>query len=169
MFAIDTNQTDGELSRLRREYPEFAPIYFDQILGVNDPNIATKGPAVYLNGFLQDSLFRQLMDTTQIVYPDFAEKEKEFTEALRYFKYYFPDRDIPDIVTFISEFSFKNFVFGENAVAVGLDFYLGETYPYLQYHPNNPNFSAYLNRAPNTCPYPMTISYSTGGTEIFNW
>ena len=146
LFNLDTLRTERELQRLRAAYPQFAPIFFDQILGVNDPDIAPDGPGAYLNGFLNYPPARRLYDTVQLVYGDFTAQEAQFADALRYFRHYFPERPLPEMTTFISEYSFQNFNFGTQGVATGLDFFLGADYPYQQYNPENPNFSAYLSR-----------------------
>ena len=146
LFGIDTTRTAAEIERLRAAYPEFSGIYFDRILGIENPEVAPDGPERYLNGFVNHPATRRLYDTTQIVFADFSHYEQEFERAFKFLKYYFPELPTPEVTTFISEYSFQNFVFGENSVAVGLDFFLGPDYPYLAYYPNNPNFSEYLSR-----------------------
>jgi hypothetical protein len=53
------------------------------------------------------------------------------------------------VVTYISGFSIGGFLYGNNSIAVGLDFYLGDHFPYLQIDPSNPNFSKYMTRTFN--------------------
>ena len=54
-----------------------------------------------------------------------------------------------EVVTYISEYTIGGFLYGDNSIGVGLDFYLGEGYPYQLYNPANPNFSSYLTRTFN--------------------
>jgi hypothetical protein len=150
LFKLDTNNFAAALSSLKAKYGEFAQIYFEHILGANSPENAPQGELVYLKGFLRHPMVRKLYDTVQVVYPELPEASLQpLQEALRYYQYYFPKRKIPTLTTFVSEYSIGNFVYGKDELAIGLDFFLGEKYPYLSYNPDNPNFSQYLTRTFN--------------------
>lgn len=146
MFNLDTNDVEAGLARLRAQYPEFSGILLDQILGIGDTAAVPGGPAAFVRGFNLHPPTRKLYDTVQVLYGDMSALEADFEEAFRYFKYYFPEERTPAVTTFISEYSIAAFVYGDNELAVGLDFFLGENYPYAQYNPGNPNFSAYMTR-----------------------
>ncbi len=152
LFAIDTNDVAPGLAKLQQKYPAFSQIYFGEILGSTDTRIAPQGHEAYMKGFLTHPPVRKLYDTTQLIFGDMRDLEKDFQQAFQFFSYYFPDQPTPDVTTFISEYSIGTFIFGDSnalSLAVGLDFFLGENYPYLQYNPGNPNFSAYLTRTFN--------------------
>ena len=149
LFNLDTTNMEVALGQLYQKYPEFASIYFEQLLGANDPRIAPEGPLPYISGFINHPFAKKLFDTTQIVFHDFTVVEEEFESAFKFFKYYFPEAVVPDVTTFISEYSLANFIYKEQSLAVGLDFYLGGDYPYQAYNPGNPNFSNYLVRTYN--------------------
>lgn len=144
LFTIDTNKTLSELKKLEEEYPDFTDIYFEQLFPIYDSILFPQGPAAIVNGFLADSMVHALYDRSQNLYKNLS--GKDFEEAFRYFKYYFPDREIPDITTFISEYTISNFIYAENSLALGLDFFLGPDYPYMELNPGNPNFSDYLSQ-----------------------
>jgi hypothetical protein len=149
LFMADTLRFSTELTQIKEKDPEFSGIYFNQILGANDLQIAPQGEEKYLIGFTQFNEVRKLYDTIQQIYANFEPIEAGFLNSFKYLKYYFPERPTPKVTTFISEFSLGNFIYGENNLAVGLDFYLGSNYPYQQKNPQNPNFSAYLTRTFN--------------------
>ena len=90
------------------------------------------------------------MHEVDSVYGDFQTEKQAFEQAFKYMKYYFPDKQTPDIYTFISEFSLQKFLFetdvNQEGLALGLDMFLGADYPYAQFIPNNPAFSSYLIR-----------------------
>jgi hypothetical protein len=111
--------------------------------------IAPQGEEKYLIGFTHFKEVRKLYDTIQNIYAIFDPIESDFKTSFKYFKYYFPEKPTPKVTTFISEFSLGNFIYGENNLAVGLEFYLGSNFPYQQKNPQNPNFSAYLTRSFN--------------------
>jgi hypothetical protein len=149
LFQADTLNFNKELAQIKEKDTEFAEIYFNQILGSNDLKIAPQGEEKYLIGFTHFKEVRKLYDTIQNIYALFEPIEADFQTSFKYFKYYFPDKPTPKVTTFISEFSLGNFIYGENNLAVGLDFYLGSNFPYQQKNPQNPNFSAYLTRSFN--------------------
>ncbi len=149
LFAIDTSQVAGGIALLQEQYPEFAPLFFKEVIGAYDPMLAPDGPEVYIRGLLTHPAVRQLYDTTQIVFADLEPVQQEFGQALKFFKYYFPQQPVPDLTTFISEYTLAAFIYGDNRLAVGLDFFLGADYPYQRYNPGNPNFSRYLVRSFN--------------------
>ncbi len=150
LFRIDTTRLAAELAALEAEYPAFSPIFFDFILRSRDSLVAPQGHAAYVAGFIHHPTVRRLYDTTQVVYADLSDIEAEFRQALQFFRYYFPEEPVPDLTTFISEYSLAAFIYGPgNSLAVGLDFFLGEDYPYQAYNPMNPSFSSYLTRTFN--------------------
>ncbi|MCF8239516.1 MAG: hypothetical protein K9I85_15245 [Saprospiraceae bacterium] len=149
LFALDTAHIQAGREKLDRTYGEFSTLYFDQLLGIQDPRIAPDGPDAFLKGFLTFPATRHLYDTIQIVYPDLVWEQEAFETAFRYLKAIFPDRPTPIITTFLSEFSIANFIYGQDELAVGLDFYLGADYPYSRIDPSNAVFSNYLTRSYN--------------------
>ncbi len=152
LFALDTNVLDTGIAALYQRYPRFAPLFFEQILSANDPRYAPEGPLPFIKGFVSHPALRKLYDTVQVVFPDMQRYERDFEQAFRFFSYYFPEQSVPTVTSLISEYSIANFIYGENDLAVGLDFFLGKDYPYQKYNPGNPNFSNYLIRT-NTPEY----------------
>lgn len=73
-------------------------------------------------------------------YKDMSAFEKDLNQALRYFRYHFPDRNIPDFVTFIAPFRAAH-PYTDSMVGIGLDMYLGEGFePYYRAPMNFPNY-----------------------------
>ena len=150
LFNLDTNNIEPELAQLEAKYPEFSAIFFGKILGSKDSTVAPEGHEKYVRGFVTHPAIRQLFDTCMVVYPDLEKVHQDFEQAFRFYKYYFPLEPLSgEVVTYLSEYTIGGFLYGENSIAVGLDFYLGENYPYIQYNPANPNFSQYLTRTFN--------------------
>lgn len=145
-FQVDTSQMEAEVERLRQAYPEFSAIFFDQLLGVTLPHVAPEGPATYLKGFLQHPPLVELNDSVQLHYQDMKGIETELKQAFQFFRYYFPEEPLPTFTTLVSEYVVAAFVYGENDLAVSLDYFLGPSFPYQQLNPNDPAFSAYLVR-----------------------
>lgn len=149
LFAIDTTRMVESLEQLEDQYPVFGQIFFERILGSKNPDVAPEGHETYVKGFITHPGVRHLYDTCQVLYHDMSDIKNEFTRAFKYYKYYFPERPTPDVTTFISEYTVAAFIYGDNSLAVGLDFFLGENYPYQQYNPDNTTFSGYMTRSFN--------------------
>lgn len=149
LFALDTNDLASGLAGLETKYPAFSRIYFDHIIASRNPDVAPEGHIAYMKGFLQHPAVRHLYDTTQVVYSNFVDIREQYRQAFQYLRHYFPSLPVPDVTTFISEYSVAAFIYDTTSLAVGLDFFLGEGYPYQLYNPNNSNFSAYLTRTFN--------------------
>jgi len=136
-FTFDT----ADLIRLQRDFPEFSKIYFEEILPATDLN--------YVEGFIKDESIQSLFKKTKEVYPDLISFEEECITALKYLKFYFPEIEVPHITTYISEYQIGSFIYGNNNLAVGLDFFLGSDYPYADLNPGNSSFSEYMTRSFN--------------------
>ena len=149
LFACDTNQMESALADIEAKYPDFSRIFFERILRSKDSIIAPQGHTAFLKGFVQFPSVRKLHDTVLVVYPDMDDILKEYRQAFQFYQYYFPDKVVPSITTYLSEYTIGQFIYKDDAIAVGLDFFLGEDYPYHLYIPQNPNFSAYLTRTFN--------------------
>ncbi|MCG8327663.1 MAG: hypothetical protein MI974_08260 [Chitinophagales bacterium] len=146
LFQCDTSNMENALALIMEQYPAFGDIFFNQLLHADDERVAPLGPAPYIQGFVQYPPLRALYDTTQIVYNDMSIYEEAFEEAFRYYSHYFPGAPVPTVTTFIAEYSIAAFIYGENDLAVGLDYFLGEDYPYQEYNPGSPAFSDYMAR-----------------------
>lgn len=147
LFSIDTNQIAAGLETLKAKYPEFSEIYFSRILEIPASEDNPERLVNFIRGFLTHPAVRQLYDTCMILYNNLDPEIAEFKRAFQYMKYYFPDIPTPDITTFISEFGVGNFIYKEQSLGLGLDFFLGADFPYSAYYPGNPHFSKYLTRS----------------------
>jgi len=68
-------------------------------------------------------------------------------------KFYFPDFVPPNVYTFISDLGNQVFLFPDkdkDGVGIGLDMFLGDEFPYVQFSKENPAFSQYLSRTFNS-------------------
>ncbi len=150
LFSLDTVNFGQGLQQLEANYPEFSNLFFGQILGSRDSTIAPNGHVEYVKGFVAHPALQKLYDTCMVVFPNTDWLEKDFRQAFQFFKYYFPNEPLSgEVVTYISEYTVGGFLYGDNSIGVGLDFYLGANYPYQVYNPMNPNFSQYLVRTFN--------------------
>jgi hypothetical protein len=100
-------------------------------------------------GNFRDSTFREYFDlfkASDVVqtaysdvckkYPDLKALTDKLTAAFKYCRYYFPDKYIPKVYTYISGFN-QSLILTDSVLAIGLDKYLGADYEFygkLQLH-----------------------------------
>ncbi len=147
LMQLDTASLDSSLARLEAAYPAFAPLFFSNMLPIRRGDLSPEEQALVLKSFLSDTAFQQLFQTVDRAFPDLADQTNDLEQALRYFRYYFPEAAVPpSFTTFISGFQYGALLYGENDLAAGLEFFLGSGYPYSSIDPSNPIFSRYLSR-----------------------
>lgn len=145
---LDTNTTNI-LAPLYKVDSSFFEIYFERLLQVPIFQMSVEQQDNFIKGFIRDSRIRRIMHEVDSIYGDFFEIEDALAESFQYAKYYFPEKATPNIYTYISEFTYQRFIFNngqQDGIALGLDMFLGENYPYAKYVPNNTFFSQYLVR-----------------------
>ncbi|MFZ4545414.1 MAG: hypothetical protein ACOYOA_15280 [Saprospiraceae bacterium] len=125
LMAIDTNNIEAGISNLKSKYPMFMEIY-PQLIA--DPNHKDETMESQLADFIKHKQIRNLFDSCQLIYRDMSEYDKEFTQAFKYYKYYFPKKVTPQVVSYISEYGVGAFPYGDSLLAVGVDFFLGENH-----------------------------------------
>ncbi|MEM1325898.1 MAG: hypothetical protein AAGI23_08090 [Bacteroidota bacterium] len=131
LFALDTTNSDisfeDQLSQLATKYPDFMEVFTEIIA---DPYSIDTSRTDRIRDFVTHPGVQYLYDTTQTAYGDISAIETELGEMLGRYKYYFPNKPVPQIVSFISEYSVGNFTYGDSLLAIGWDFFLSEDYSY---------------------------------------
>jgi len=152
LFSIDSNHVEEGILQLNQKYPAFSELFFTRILplkrGINSDSAFFKN----VKGLITFKPIQRLVDTCNIVFSDMNDIESQLTSAYKYYKYYFPKKDVPNIYTLISEYAYQTFLFDDNAqdgIGISLDMFLGSNYPYAQIDPQNTAFSNYLTRTFN--------------------
>lgn len=101
----------------------------------------------------RDSSFGVLYEDVRADFKDVTSLQKEFGLAFsNYVEMLSGSSAAPTVYTFISGFQYQCFVFeheNEEALGLGLDLFLGSSFPYGKIDPGNPAFSAYLTRSFN--------------------
>ncbi len=142
LFALDTASTDipfsNQVARLEREYPNFWPV-FKQLIG--NPMFPEADFSKQVYDFITHPGVRKLYDTTQLLYGNIEAIETDLEKAFGYYKHYFPERDVPEVMSYVSEFGTGVFTYGDSLVGIGWDFFLGKEFPY-----DYTVFPAYLQR-----------------------
>lgn len=140
IFAMDTAQLEAAMRQMANKYPDLFPLFTVNI--IHDQTNPKELPDQALRAFLTTPQIRHLNDTVQQVYGNLKDLEKDLTQLFRYYKYYFPEKPIPQVVGMVSEFATDAFTAGDSLCGIGLDMFLGENY--RGYDPEL--FPAYIRR-----------------------
>lgn len=134
LFALDTTNVKEGLDKIMEAHPEFMNIYINVIL--RDLTAPGQTPEELIKRFIASKQIQKLNDTCRIVHNDIPGLEKEFEQAFKFYKHYFPEKATPKLISYISEFGLGTFAYGDSLIAFGWDFYLGKEYPYdVKYFP----------------------------------
>jgi len=146
-----------KVNELLKLYPDFSKIFFNHVI----PIMRQKDHQAALDTIILNPQFNNLVDTTLQVHADFNQAVEELRQAFTYMNYYLPEIDVPDVYTFVSGFEHQQFLLADssqnNIVGLGLDMYLGNTFPYASVSPENPAFSNYLTRSFNAPHIPKKV------------
>jgi hypothetical protein len=115
------------MERLLGKYPLMLPLFCNEIIHDQTNPDETAVEAMY--GFLTAPQVRSLNDTVQKYYADLRWLEKDLNQMFRYYRYYFPEKPLPQVVTMVSEFATDAFTAGDSLCGIGLDLFLGEGFP----------------------------------------
>lgn len=122
LFSMNIDSIPESIEYFYEEYDDFFEVFSFHILNLGRPSDKAFGG--YLTLFVRDNLNREVYEEVQRLFPDLSELEQEFSRAFRYYSYYFPDEEIPRLVSYVSRFSYPYFTVPGYA-GIGLDMYLG--------------------------------------------
>ncbi len=138
LFSLDTTNLENSFAELQNKYPEVCDFYFPVLLGMNKTPPGTPDFLPALRQFLLWPEVQKLYDTCTLIFPELTPYENELSSAFKYFSYYFPDEHIPKIYSVITEYMGAVIIPpNEDAIYLGLDMFLGPSYPIYYYHPLN--------------------------------
>ena len=125
----DAQGTKADIRVLYDEYPEFMPLWVEDILGI--PSADTAYLVQQLPAFLNDTLygFKQTNAREKELFADVRDIEKGLSKAFARIQYLYPETEIPAMYLFVSGFQTPIY-FGDELIGIGADMYLGSDYEY---------------------------------------
>lgn len=149
-FTIEADKIYYEIPKLEKKYSEFFSIYNFELIGVGIPT--QKDYYENLNKFIDYCDSKRLTDEVWRIFPqndDFIDKKLQL--AFKHYKYYYPKKEIPTIITAITGFNVSVFT-GQGFVGISLDKYLG-----ANFKPYATMFDEYLYRRMNKNMIPVDV------------
>ena len=117
--------SDDEVSILKKKYDPFFTRYIENVVNiskVDDPSVY-----YYLNAFKNDSYINEVNKKVNEKYQDFSSYQTQLTESFKLYHHYFPEKNIPEIITYVSGFNYA-IVTDSTYLGIGLDMFLGSDY-----------------------------------------
>ncbi len=124
MNSIDFTKLRESNEDLKEKYPEFYPVYLEEILRI--------GPSNELNtlqsfqGFVEDEY---MGNAYELIQEKFSQEtiegfNDELEDAFKHYNYYFPEKGLPEITYCHSGFN-SGIIPLDSTLGIGLDFYIG--------------------------------------------
>jgi len=127
IFKVTPENKQVAIKELSQAYGSFFVDYNENILALGNPSDSLY--STYLNTFLTDSMRVISRIKIDSVFNDMSGLQKKLEDGFRHYKYYFPNNQIPEIITIISGFN-QSVVMTRYAIGISLDNYLGAKCPY---------------------------------------
>jgi len=133
LFQHQGNITSTTINELNTNYNNFFKDFTQNVINIGSiehPSFTNR-----LNSFVLDPDINNIQKDALKIYGDFSTYEAELKSAFQYYKYYFPKKTIPQIITYISGFNYA-IITDDDYLGIGLDMFLGKdyhAYPQLGY------------------------------------
>ncbi len=121
IFETPPNELAARAESLKQEYGSALNTY-SSVIGLGDIS-DERWPSAFIL-FATDLRNLELWDEVKRVFPGTGNLEEELKEAFRHYRYYFPERVIPEVITCISVFN-NSIIVDDSLLMVSLDRYLG--------------------------------------------
>lgn len=149
--SLSTNNIATKAPELRKKYTWFYDDYMEKILVAG-----FSGDTAYYSNLrliLQNPDYIELKNSVDKTFPDLKKQEEEINQAFKYIKYYYPEKKMPRLISFISGFAVQTPI-GNDYIGIGLDMFLGKNgerfYPALR--ESIPAYIARRFNPDNICP-----------------
>jgi hypothetical protein len=122
LFTMNPDSLEESIPVLYQKYDDFFDVFSYHVINIGMPS-DTYYPG-YLSMFVTDRMNRTVYNETIQLFPGLEGLETTFSSAFKRYTYHFPEKKIPELVSYISGFNHSHFTVG-NYVGIGLDKYLG--------------------------------------------
>lgn len=144
-FKIDTANIDQSLQRLHEKYPVFLQDFIFNILALPPQPDSIAAVQRGVKSFIHS--YQSIYDSAEVIYASMNDVQDEVKRGLQYVKYYFPAYRLPaKIITFIGPINSYGSILTTDALAVGLQLYMGSNYSLYQSQEGQELYPTYISR-----------------------
>ena len=122
LFTVTPDNAKVRIPELRKEYGRFFDSYNENIIALGNPSDSLY--PTYLNSFLSDSMRVLSRLKVDSVFKDMSVIRNKLEDGFRHYRYYFPHKTVPQIITILSGFN-QSVALNNEAIGISLDNYLG--------------------------------------------
>jgi len=125
LFQYSKGISPENVIDLSNKYGLFFQDFTESVINIG----SIKNPSINhrLNAFTTDPYINEVKTDVINVYSDFSEFEKELNDAFKHYQHYFPKKNIPEIITYVSGFNYA-ITTDQSYLGIGLDMFLGKDY-----------------------------------------
>lgn len=139
-FTIDTLQFDRSMNKLHQKFPGFTSDFVFNILG-STPQTADAD----IRSFI--SSYQSIYSSTIKTFADINWIEEDIIKGFQYVQFYFPQYKLPSkFITYIGPINSFGCILTQDAVAVGLQLFLGKAHPIYQSEQGQALYPAFVSR-----------------------
>lgn len=130
LFEIPQSRFLQEIKQVKDAHPDVMAMYVENMIGLG--SVEKDTTFKLLEKFIYDRYWQEVYDTVKLRFGNFSPIEKDLTHAFKHWRYYFPERSIPDIYTVVKgiDLRYKTATYADNLLAISLDMYLGKGFRY---------------------------------------
>jgi len=144
-FAIDTTNIDASLQQLHQKYPGFLQDFIFNILALPPQPDSSMAVQQGVLSFIRS--YMPLKVSVDEMYANMNDVQKDIKRGLQFVKYYFPTYKVPSkIITFIGPLNSYGNILTTNAIAIGLQLYMGSNYSLYQSAAGQEMYPNYISR-----------------------
>ena len=144
-FLIDTNNINQSMQQLQQKYQSLLQDFIFNILALPAQPDSAAAVGQQVKAFI--SSYRPLKDSSDKLFKDISATEREVRKGLQFVKYYFPAYKLPaKLITFIGPINSYGNILTADALAVGLQLYMGKNFFLYQSEAGQEMYPAYISR-----------------------
>jgi hypothetical protein len=166
LFSMNIDSIEQAIPGFEKKYGRFFTL-FGYVINIGEPSDPSYSR--FLQAFLTDRVNNDVYIKCMEIFSDIKSLKYELSQAFKHYKYYFPEKQIPHIYTFISGFN-SSIVIDTNILAIGLDRYLGRDYKYYSQLgiPHYQRDKMYKEKIPTDCMYAWARTEFDAKVEAYN-
>lgn len=144
-FSVDTTHIDKSLQQLHQKYPSFLQDFVFKILALPAQPDSSLVVEQEVKAFIRS--YVPIKTSADKLFTDLNPTEKDIRRGLQFVKYYFPAYNLPKkLITFIGPINSYGNILTTDALAVGLQLYMGKDFSLYQSEAGQELYPAYISR-----------------------